>query len=141
VARTERSNQRARETFLAKLTETCCVLRSAEAAGINRVRLYEMRAADPEFAEAWAKALDAGTDVLEAEAIRRAVEGVDEPVFQGGELVGHVRKYSDTLLARLLDAHKPEKYRQRSEVKHTGSVELAGALEAARKRVNGDELT
>ncbi len=141
MARTERSKQRAREIFLEELTKTCCVLRSAAAAGIERRRLYEMRDKEPEFAEAWDKALDAGTDVLEAEAIRRAVEGVDEPVYQGGELVGHVRKYSDTLLARLLDAHKPDKYRQRSEVKHTGSVELAGALEAARKRVNGDELT
>ena len=98
-----------------------------------------MRKEDPEFAEAWNLALEAGNDVLEAEALRRAVEGVDEPIYQGGALVGTVTKYSDTLLALLLKAHLPEKFRERSEVKHTASAELAAALEAARRRVNGDE--
>lgn len=98
-----------------------------------------MRKNDPEFAEAWLLALEAGNDVLEAEALRRAVDGVDEPVFtQKGELAGHVRKYSDTLLALLLKAHLPEKFRERSEVKHAGTIELASAIEAARKRVNAD---
>jgi hypothetical protein len=139
MARTERSDQRAREAFLESLVKTCCVLRSAESAGIDRRRLYEMRRDDPDFAEAWSRALEAGNDVLEAEALRRAVEGVDEPVFTPkGELAGTVRKYSDTLLALLLKAHLPEKFRERSEVKHSGTIELANALEAARKRVKGE---
>jgi hypothetical protein len=135
MARTERSDQRARDAFLERLAETCCVVRAAAHAGIERRRLYEMRAADPEFAAAWTRALEAGSDILESEALRRSVEGVDEPVYQGGALVGSVTKYSDTLLALLLKSHLPEKYRERSEVKHSGTIELANALEAARKRV------
>ena len=50
--------------------------------------------------------------MLEAEARRRAAIGVDEPVFYKGEVVGHIRKYSDTLLMFLLKAHWPEKFRE-----------------------------
>ena len=65
--------------------------------------------------------------VLEPEAIRRAVEGVEKPVYQGGELVGYVREYSDTLLIFLLKGGKPHKYRENikidSEVQVTISIE------------------
>lgn len=137
MARTERTDQRARAMFLEKLAETCCVLKSAAHAGIDRRRLYEMRHADAEFAAEWIKALEAGSDLLEATAIARAIDGVDEPVYQGGQLVGHVTKYSDTMLALLLKSHLPEKYRERQEIKHEVSDNLATALELARKRVQG----
>ncbi len=58
-------------------------------------------------------------DRLEEEAERRAVQGVVEPVYQGGKLVGKVRKYSDTMLAMLLNGARPEKY-QRQRHEHTG---------------------
>ena len=58
-----------------------------------------------------------GGDVLEDEAVRRAKEGVEEPVYQGGKLVGHVQKYSDTLLIFLLKGAKPQKYGDK--VRHT----------------------
>jgi hypothetical protein len=40
--------------------------------------------------------------VIEQEARRRAVDGYDHPVFQGGKLAGVVRVYSDQLAAMLL---------------------------------------
>ena len=46
-------------------------------------------------------------DNLEAEAYRRAVEGVERPVYQGGRLVGTVREYSDSLLTIMLRARHP----------------------------------
>lgn len=54
--------------------------------------------------------------MLEDEARRRAVDGVDEPVFQGGELVGHVRRYSDRLLEFLLRGRRPTVYREGASV-------------------------
>jgi hypothetical protein len=42
----------------------------------------------------------------------RAVDGIDEPVFQGGELVGYKRRYSDALLMFRLRALAPDKYRE-----------------------------
>lgn len=56
-------------------------------------------------------------DRLEQEAIRRAVDGTNKPVFFQGEIVGFEKEYSDTLLVLLLKAHKPDKYRERSDVR------------------------
>ncbi len=53
---------------------------------------------------------------------RRAVEGVDEPRFHDGQICGHVRKYSDTLLIFMLKARRPDKYKERGEVAQTGKV-------------------
>lgn len=47
------------------------------------------------------------TDVLMGEAFRRAVEGVEEPVYQKGELAGYITRYSDKLLERLLAKADP----------------------------------
>jgi hypothetical protein len=108
----------------------------AEAAGGDafRRRLYRLRAQDTpdarEFAQRWKDAYDEGTDVLEKEAQRRAVEGVDEPRMLGSgdnaELV-QVRKYSDTLMIFLLKARRPEKYRDNAKVE-------SQAQKAARSR-------
>ena len=74
-----------------------------------------------EQAERYRAALDdahqQGCESLEREATRRAVEGVDEPVYQKGECVGYIRKYSDVLLIFMLKGAKPEKYRERFEMK------------------------
>jgi hypothetical protein len=78
---------------------------------------------------------------LEAEAWRRAVEGVAEPLVSMGKLVRDendqpiaIRKYSDALMAVLLRAHKPEKYAERKQVEFDVSDRLADRLEAARQR-------
>jgi hypothetical protein len=56
--------------------------------GINRVTMYRWRQDDPSFAQAYSDAMEAGTDLIEQEARRRAVEGYDRPIFQRGALVG-----------------------------------------------------
>ena len=62
---------------------------------------------DPVFAQVRDEArLDVGRSI-EAEMHRRAIEGVEEPVYQGGKLVGTVRKFSDQLLIRMAQAHLP----------------------------------
>jgi Homeodomain-like domain len=70
-----------------------------EALGINRVTVYRWRQGDKVFAQAYSNAMEAGTDLIEQEARRRAVEGYDRPVFQRGQLAGLERVYSDMLLA------------------------------------------
>ena len=61
-----------------------------------------------------------GADMLEDEAVRRAKDGVERPVYQGGKLVGHVQEYSDTLLIFLLKGARPEKYRDRVQRELSG---------------------
>jgi hypothetical protein len=76
-----------------------------------------------------------------AEAWRRGVEGLSEPLVSAGKLVrdedGHpmtIQRYSDVLLTLLLRAHRPEKFRERTSVEIDVSDRLADRLEAARQR-------
>ena len=102
--------------FLDALAETGNVTRACVSAKIGRATVYEWRAADEEFRERWETALDLGCDALEDEATRRAHDGVPEPVYYQGEVVGQVQKYSDTLLMFLLKGRRPEKFKDRTEL-------------------------
>lgn len=107
--------------FIAALAGTGNVKEACAAVGVGRSTVYDRRLRDTEFAIAWVEAEDQSHDTLEREAWRRAAEGVEEPVFQGGKQVGAIRKYSDTLLIFLLKARRPEKYRDNHRVEHTGA--------------------
>ena len=72
------------------------------------------------FAAEWEDAVESGTDLMEDEMRRRAVEGVDEPKFHDGQICGYARRYSDTLLIFMLKARRPEKFKDRAEVAHKG---------------------
>jgi len=121
-----------RAQFLETLAATANVSRAIEATKAERTAIYAWRNEDPEFAKDWDAALDLGTDALEDEAVRRAHEGVDKPVYQGGKHVGDVREYSDTLLITLLKARRPEKFKDRSSTELTGKD--GGAIEIADAR-------
>lgn len=106
--------------FLEALEGTASVTKACELSKLSRRTAYNWRDADELFAEAWDKAVERGTDALEDEAIRRAYHGTDKPVFQGGELVGHIREYSDTLLIFMLKARRPDKFKDRQTHEHIG---------------------
>lgn len=126
--------------FLDALASYGNVTQAAKACGMPRRTLYDWRRDDAAFAEAWEAASAVGADALEDEARRRAFKGTLKPVFQGGEKVGAIREYSDTLLIFLLKGAKPQKYREhvtvRGHVEHsvipTGAArDLADELLAA----------
>lgn len=104
--------------FLTSLASTGNVTASAMAIGFGRSQMYDRRKADAAFAALWDEAEAMACDALEAEARRRSIAGVLEPVFHKGMKCGTIRRYSDTLLIAQLKAHRPEKYRERYE--HTG---------------------
>ncbi len=104
---------RKRKVFLKVLAKTGCVGSSAKACGYQDTStLQAFRRDNDAFADEWAEAADAGADVLIQEARRRAIDGVLDPVFFKGEIVGHIRKYSDTLLQMLLRGARPDTYRE-----------------------------
>jgi hypothetical protein len=121
--RTDRSPEKETE-FLDRLGVTANVTQSCEETKIPRRTVYEWREADPEFAAAWDKALETGSDALEDEAIRRAHHGTLKPVFHQGQECGAIREYSDTLMIFMLKARRPERFRERSSVEHSGGVDL-----------------
>ncbi len=113
-------NANAMRTFVEQLTEGGTVTKAAAAAGICRQTAYNWRDTDKEFSEAWDDAIEAGTQEMEAEAIRRAVKGTQKPVFHQGQVCGHVNEYSDTLLIFMLKARRPKVYRERVSTEVTG---------------------
>ena len=105
--------------FLSAFSECGNVTLACKMAGIGRKTHYRWLEADHRYAEAFREAEQAATDYLEAEAWRRAVEGVEKPAgWYKGKAGGSVREYSDTLLIFLLKGLRPDKYRERYQVTH-----------------------
>lgn len=131
------ANPKAR-AFLRAYSATGNLTEAARAVGVARQSHYYWLDHVPGYREAAREAREMAADRLEREAWRRAVEGWEEPVYQKGQLVGTVRRYSDTLLAMLLRAARPERYRERIDVgsEPGRSVQIAlscADVEAARR--------
>jgi hypothetical protein len=130
-----------RQRFLTALAETGIVSAAVTIAATSRTRVYELRKRDAGFAAARDEAEERSADSLEAEAWRRGVDGVPEPLVSAGKLVCDddgqplaIRRYSDHLLLALLKARRPEKFKDRAVVEHDVSDNLVDRLEAARQR-------
>lgn len=124
-AKTDRTPKKERDwrvPFLRAFEEHGTVAAACEAAKISRSTVYLERQRNEDFALAWHDIEEATTERMEREAFRRGVEGVEEPVFQRGEQVGAIRKFSDTLLIFMLKSRRPEKYRENLKVEHGGKV-------------------
>jgi len=72
--------------FLRHLAGNGCIAKSAHLAGISSSSVYSLRKVDDDFDAAVLNAIEDSTDVLELEARRRAVEGVNKPVVYQGQL-------------------------------------------------------
>jgi hypothetical protein len=131
------------ERFLKALAETGNITAAVALAGTSRTRVYELRKADENFQAAWDEAENSASDKLEAEAWRRAVDGVQEPLVSGGKIVRDddgnpiaTRRYSDAMLTLLLKARRPEKFRERSSVEMSGPGGKPIEVSDARQRIS-----
>jgi hypothetical protein len=104
------------DAFLAALAEHGVINRACEAVGIDRQTVWIRRQKNPDFAAQCELAIEMSADKLEQEARRRALEGVEEPVYQGGQLVGTRLVYSDSLLALMLKGRRKKVFADRTEV-------------------------
>lgn len=112
------SNQ---EEFLKTLRETGNASRACRNSGFTRSQINKMRKENEDFAASYADAIDEAADLLEAEAWRRAIDGVSQPLLKSGQVVLDpatgkpmtVQRYSDPLLVMLLRGNKPGKFLQR----------------------------
>jgi hypothetical protein len=114
---------RVEERFLKQLAAGGSVTSAARAIGTGRSTVYQWRD-DDEFAALWDEAVKAGTDLIEDEAVRRAVEGVPRPVFYQGQIVGSIQEFSDFLLDRQLRARRKAKYSDRVESAVSAAVRV-----------------
>ena len=93
-----------KQRFLYALRRSPSVKDACKAAGISRKVAYEHRASDEEFAEKWRENLEGAIDDLEVVAFKRAAKGDSQ------------------VLTFLLRCHRPEVYRERSEVGVVGGI-------------------
>lgn len=119
----ERLQIRRKALWLQIFAEKGIIQVACDATRVARRTVRAWQAADKLFAELFCEAEEAAADRLEAEAHRRAFEGVEEPVtYQGmptfveDPVTGEkrmftVNKKSDQLMTLMLTAAKPEKYR------------------------------
>lgn len=101
-----------RRRFLEALAATGSVSEAARQAGASRQSFYALRARNdqPDFCRAWDYAMAGATQILADAAYERAIDGVEEPVYWRGELVGTRRRYNDALLLQLLRVRDPHQF-------------------------------
>jgi hypothetical protein len=104
-------------------------MRASEAAGVHRSSHFHWVKSDETYAEAFRQAEGMAGLVLEAEARRRAAEGINKPIYYQGQRVDAIKEYSDTLLIFLLKGALPHKYREGWDFE-----QRLAALEARLKR-------
>lgn len=109
----DRSVRLKREKFLAAYEEIGSIRGAARVAEVSHSNHYRWLAEVPGYTDQFAEAQRIACHSLEEEARRRAVEGWEEPVYQGGAQVGVKRRYSDVLLIFLLKGNAPEKFGDR----------------------------
>lgn len=108
-----------KRAYLTALVECGGNIRQAcLSAGIDNSTPYTKQWREDEgLQEALVEAVAMGANYLEAEAVRRAYDGVDEPTgWYQGKPGGVVRRYSDTLLIFLLKGAMPAKYADRHKL-------------------------
>ena len=99
-----------REQFLEVLAAVGNRSSAAAASGLAPSTIRNYASKDPEFKEMVEIAELKYLSDLEQEARRRAVDGVDKPVFYRGEIVGHEKVYSDRLLDKLMTGADKGRY-------------------------------
>ena len=112
------------ETFLRCLSELPNRKMALTASGLDRRVVMERIRDDRLFASRFLESWEMGIDSLEDEAVRRAVLGWSEPVYNQGLYCGEIQKFSDTLLGTLLKANR-RKYRGEDAAAQRGLSEEA----------------
>lgn len=125
-----------RQNIIANLSKGWTITKAIREAGVSYPSFKNWRRQSAEFEEQVQIALQAGVDVLEDEARRRAVDGVKRPVYAGGNLVGEIVEYSDSLLAFLL---RSKRYNEINvNARHSGTVNHVHSIDMS--KLSDEEL-
>ena len=107
------------ERFLAELEKHGMLNTAARAVGTTPKQVERYTENNDEFAEHVSQSLEIAADVLEAEARRRAVNGIEKGVYYKGDLVATETQYSDTLLIKLLEAKRRQQFGNKIDITHS----------------------
>lgn len=107
--------------YVELIASGCSHSEAAEGVGVDRATAWRWRQNDPEFARACGEALKVNIETLKREAERRAIRG------------------SDKLLMFLLERYDPSQFHLAQKLEHSGTVDLASAVIAARRRAGAED--
>lgn len=98
--------------FIEALADTGSVSAACKAVDMSQPGAYYLRRQPgaESFRNAWAAALDLGVQRIEDVAMERALNGVEEPFYAYGELIGTRTRYNDRLLMFMLRNRAPERF-------------------------------
>lgn len=131
--------ERQRE-FIEALADTGSVKAACRHVNMTEVGAYRIRrlAEGASFRKAWDAALNLGVQRLEDVAMERALNGVEEPFYAYGNLVGTRKRYNDRLLMFMLRNRAPERFGagvnggSGSSAKGMGGLNAVGKMEKRR---------
>jgi hypothetical protein len=117
VASLPRTRKQKIEAFLAEYAVTARISLAAQKAGVRRGDHYKWLEKDPDYVQAFEHVKRLAADYVQAEIVRRAVDGYDEDVFYQGQKCGTIKRYSDGLMILLAKGMMPEMYgTQKTEI-------------------------
>jgi len=137
---TARLAQRKKKRFLEALTRTCNVSGSCEMAGLASETAYYWKSRNLDFSAAWHEALERGLDALEDEVMRRAKDGVTEPVFYQGRVVGETRRHSDLLAMFILKSKRRDVWGEKQQLDVSANIMMLSPEERVQKALQLFEL-
>lgn len=113
-------NDQQKDAFYLAIRQTGLEATSAKAAGVTLRAVHREYENDPAFHEDCLDSMELQADILEQEAIRRAVEGTTKGIYYQGDRVDDEQVYSDTLLAKLLTGRRPTVFGDKREISGAG---------------------
>ena len=98
--------------FIEALADTGSVHAACKAVDMSQPGAYYLRRQPgaESFAAAWQAALDLGVQRIEDTAMDRALNGVEEPLYSYGKLIGSRTRYNDRLLMFMLRNRAPDRF-------------------------------
>lgn len=115
------------QTFLSEVRSSPIRKDALDKAGVLLPEFHDHMRNDPTAQREFAEAFDAGIDSLEDEAMRRALYGVEEPVYGKDGLLGYKTVYANDLMKMILQAHR-KKYRGEGDERGALSQEARQTL-------------
>lgn len=107
--------------FIKALRATGCnVSKACTMSGITKANADALKLRVESFARAWDDTYEGVTDDLEEAGLKRAIEGVVEPVYWRGVEVGKKKVYSDAILTMMLQGRRSAVYKNRTASELSG---------------------
>ncbi|SHN58283.1 hypothetical protein [Erythrobacter sanguineus] len=120
--------------FIEALADTGSVAAACKAVNMSERGAYHLRRQPgaEEFRHAWDIALDLGVRRVEDVVMDRALNGVQEPLYSYGKLIGTRTRYNDRLLMFILRNRAPDRFGARIDGGSARGLNAVGKMEAER---------